>query len=328
MNCSRPGSGARATGPPASTSRPPAATASAKRGSRTQTITNTCSHMATTNASGASRRRFLPTGRNGTRTNDVRVVTLRVARTPGSVRGAEPERNGEGSRRREPSRELACKPDSVVSSHPSVRPTWTSAGNLRTVLLGLASGGVCLAAVSPRRRCALTAPFHPCLCETHVKPRHRRCVSVALSRGFPRVGLPTTSPCDVRTFLDGLSVPPRLLGLHPQAYRQSGAEPRRVVSAAGRGGLARERDPHPACGAPRRRSPERRVARRAAPAHRRRTRSVPRLHRAAADRAGDRAVRGEVLPHADDHLIERAPPAPLRGGRRLMARVRTEGVAR
>jgi len=43
-----------------------------------------------------------------------------------------------------------------------VRPTWTSAGNLRTVRLGLASGGVCLAAASPRRRCALTAPFHPC----------------------------------------------------------------------------------------------------------------------------------------------------------------------
>ena len=106
-----------------------------------------------------------------------------------------------------------------MSSHPSLRPTWTSAGNLRTVLLGLASGGVCLAAVSPRRRCALTAPFHPCLCETHVKPRHRRCVSVALSRGFPRVGVPTTSPCDVRTFLDGLSLPPRLLGLHDRGYR-------------------------------------------------------------------------------------------------------------
>src|ERR671917_1227488 len=49
-----------------------------------------------------------------------------------------------------------------MSSHPSERPTWTSAGNLRTVLLGLASGGVCLAAASPRRRCALTAPFQPC----------------------------------------------------------------------------------------------------------------------------------------------------------------------
>src|SRR3954464_8901045 len=85
-----------------------------------------------------------------------------------------------------------------------MRPTWTLAGNLRTVLLGLASGGVCPAAVSPRRRCALTAPFHPCLCATHVRPRHRRCVSVALSRGFPRVGLPTTLPCGVRTFLEGM----------------------------------------------------------------------------------------------------------------------------
>src|SRR4051794_24157241 len=115
-----------------------------------------------------------------------------------------------------------------MSSHPSLRPTWTLAGSLRTVLLGLASSGVCLAAVSPRRRCALTAPFHPCLCETHVKPRHRRCVSVALSRGFPRVGLPTTPPCDVRTFLDGLSLPPRLLGLHVPGYRPRAADSRRV----------------------------------------------------------------------------------------------------
>src|SRR5215218_7438254 len=112
-------------------------------------------------------------------------------------------RNGEGSRFREPSLKLACKPDSVVSSHPSERPTWTSAGNLRAVLLGLASSGVYLAAVSPRRRCALTAPFHPYLCAPHVLTRHRRCISVALSRGFPRVGFPTTLPCDVRTFLEG-----------------------------------------------------------------------------------------------------------------------------
>ncbi len=91
-----------------------------------------------------------------------------------------------------------------LGSHPSARPTWTSAGSLQAVLLGLAPGGVCLAAVSPRRRCALTAPFHPCLC---ARARHRRCVSVALSRGFPRVGSPTTSPCGVRTFLEGPKAP-------------------------------------------------------------------------------------------------------------------------
>jgi len=36
------------------------------------------------------------------------------------------------------------------------------------LLLGLAPGGVCLAAASPRRRCALTAPFHPCRHRAHV----------------------------------------------------------------------------------------------------------------------------------------------------------------
>jgi hypothetical protein len=79
-----------------------------------------------------------------------------------------------------------CKPDSVVNSHPSQRPTWALAGNLQAALLGLASDGVCLAAASPRRRCALTAPFQPC---------RTACAalggvfSVALSRGFPRVGV-------------------------------------------------------------------------------------------------------------------------------------------
>src|SRR3954465_13339377 len=63
-----------------------------------------------------------------------------------------------------------------------------------TVLLGLAPGGVCLAAASPRRRCALTAPFHLCLYATQLRPRHRLCISVALSRGFPRVGVPHRPP--------------------------------------------------------------------------------------------------------------------------------------
>ena len=34
----------------------------------------------------------------------------------------------------------------------------------------------------------------------------RRFVSVALSRGFPRVDLSTTLPCDVRTFLEALGL--------------------------------------------------------------------------------------------------------------------------
>jgi len=58
-----------------------------------------------------------------------------------------------------------------------------------TILFGLAPDGVYLAAVSPRRRCALTAPFHHCLFAVHVWPRHRLCISVALSCGFPRVGV-------------------------------------------------------------------------------------------------------------------------------------------
>lgn len=39
-----------------------------------------------------------------------------------------------------------------------------SAGRLIVSLFGLAPGGVCRAGLLPDSRCALTAPFHPCLC--------------------------------------------------------------------------------------------------------------------------------------------------------------------
>jgi len=53
---------------------------------------------------------------------------------------------------RGPFRQQTCKPDSVESNHLSgtgvtvglLRPTWTWAGNLVAVLLGLAPGGVYL----------------------------------------------------------------------------------------------------------------------------------------------------------------------------------------
>jgi hypothetical protein len=57
--------------------------------------------------------------------------------------------------------------------------------------------------------------FSPLPARTHVRLELGRFVSVALSRGFPRVGFPTTLPCGVRTFLEGPVVSPaspRLLG--------------------------------------------------------------------------------------------------------------------
>jgi len=71
-----------------------------------------------------------------------------------------------------------------LSSHPSERPTWTSAGYLLAVPFGLASSGVCPAAASPRRWCALTAPFHPCPFAVHVG---RRTSAVCFCGTFPRV---------------------------------------------------------------------------------------------------------------------------------------------
>ena len=71
-----------------------------------------------------------------------------------------------------------------LGSHPSVRSTWTSAGRLQAVRLDLAPGGVYPAAASPRRWCALTAPFHPCPSAVHVG---RRTSAVCFCGTFPRV---------------------------------------------------------------------------------------------------------------------------------------------
>ena len=82
-------------------------------------------------------------------------------------------------------------------------------------LSGVAPGGVYRAGASPRRWCALTAPFHPC----------RRPVRVAWAvffllhspSGFPAWALPSTLPFGVRTFL-ATARAARLPGLRGAAY--------------------------------------------------------------------------------------------------------------
>ena len=78
---------------------------------------------------------------------------------------------------------------SAESCWPCPLPGSRRAGS--SILLGVAPDGVWPAAASPRRWCALTAPFHPCLFAPHVWARHRRSVSVPLSRGFRRVAYAT-----------------------------------------------------------------------------------------------------------------------------------------
>ena len=141
------------------------------------------------------------------------------------------------SRERGASSQRACKPDPVVSDHlslgtepegPPKRPCGLP-GSRRagsTIPFGLAPGGVCLAAASPQRRCALTAPFHLCLYAAHVWPRHRPCVSVALSRGFPRVGVthrprPVVSGLSSRGFLSPRGRLARLPMVIPQGPLQA-----------------------------------------------------------------------------------------------------------
>src|SRR5690606_14143284 len=64
-------------------------------------------------------------------------------------------------------------------------------------LFGLAPGGVCRAGLLPGSRCALTAPFHPCLIPPPLRaPGHRRS---ALCCTFRRLAPPRRylAPCPV-----------------------------------------------------------------------------------------------------------------------------------
>jgi hypothetical protein len=167
-----------------------------------------------------------------------------------------------------------------------------------SLLLGVAPDGVWPAAASPRRWCALTAPFHPCLCAPHVLKRHRRSVSVPLSRGFRRVGI-TDRPCPS---VSGLSSRVASRGrtayasdCTPESALQPGSAAQRSHSAQlGPAALAR--------GAGR--------------------------HRAAADGTGAAPFDDQVLPGAEDSVLQREPVIeeartrlcplrPLGGGCRL-----------
>src|SRR5690606_16934719 len=66
-----------------------------------------------------------------------------------------------------------------------------TAGRSIASLFGLAPGGVCRAGLLPGSRCALTAPFHPCLIPTHLAVRRAigGLLSVALSVGSRRPGV-------------------------------------------------------------------------------------------------------------------------------------------
>jgi hypothetical protein len=75
-----------------------------------------------------------------------------------------------------------------------------------------------LAAASPRRRCALTAPFHPYRPEAlQQAPGLGGVISVALSRGFPRVGVIDHPALRCPDF-PRRRKPPRLLSLRRPAY--------------------------------------------------------------------------------------------------------------
>ena len=118
------------------------------------------------------------------------------------------------------SAEQACKPDPVPpesggdhSSSPAVargvqRPTrGLRPGQPRTPpYLVLLRVGFSLPALSPGRRCALTAPFHPC---RPGFPGLGGVFSVALSLGSPPLAVSQHTALGVRTFLPGPDDEPR-----------------------------------------------------------------------------------------------------------------------
>jgi hypothetical protein len=116
---------------------------------------------------------------------------------PDPVPGPKPRRRPSVSARRRvapPRRRVAVRPRRAA--YPAAR-----AGRPRTLPAWPCSGwGLPSRRGRPRRWCALTAPFHP-----YPSPKGSErggLLSAAPSRGRPRLGLPSTLPCGVRTFLD------------------------------------------------------------------------------------------------------------------------------
>ena len=108
-----------------------------------------------------------------------------------------------------------------------------TAGRGIASLFGLAPGGVCRAGPLPDSRCALTAPFHPCLC-----PEGPSAVCSLLHFPSARAAqaLPGTVPCGARTFLGMLAhdavvwpAPPRALCRSPRGCGLL----RRIIGATG-----------------------------------------------------------------------------------------------
>ena len=148
---------------------------------------------------------------------------------------------------------------------------------------------------------------------------------MALSRGFPRVGFPTTLPCGVRTFLEGPVVSPtspRLLGRQHASLGAAAAAPGRPRRATTERGAT-------ACGARSAREQRRSAARRGAAcppstAQRRAGRPGSRaspsaealasVARAAARRSAARA-RGAVAPAASRRRGEQRRPGPSSSAR-------------
>jgi hypothetical protein len=94
------------------------------------------------------------------------------------------------------------------SSRPDVavwlqQPTRELRGPRHRSPLGLAPSGVYRATRRcPRARCALTAPFHPCLCPCGPSAV---CFLLHWPSAHAAQALPGTLPCGARTFLDALA---------------------------------------------------------------------------------------------------------------------------
>ena len=137
-----------------------------------------------------------------------------------------------------------------LGGHPSERPTWGAPSfegrtSSPSPTLGLAPGGVYRAGgVTPDRWCALTAPFHPYLCEPGGPPS---AVSFLwhCPAGHPDWPLASTLLCGVPTFLDTVPQTVRAAATWPTHRRRPVCHrrPGPVAQHLGRVGLDVRRRP-------------------------------------------------------------------------------------
>jgi hypothetical protein len=114
-----------------------------------------------------------------------------------------------------PERRRIISLGSRIAAEPRAADPGLGGAGRSSSLLGLAPGGVCHATPLPATRCALTAPFHPCLCRAPGLGHRRSALCGTFRRLAPPGRYPAPCPSELGLSSQPEAVPPAILTRMP-----------------------------------------------------------------------------------------------------------------